>query len=254
MDLRIEQCAQLGSVIHRWDARWKFAAFVLLTGVSATVGSLTAAATASLVSLASLSIARLPVNVIATRLGAVHLFLVPCFIVLPFSAPGQEILPGYYATREGVNLALLLYLRAVAVVSFSIALVYTTPMNRLLQAIEALYCPKTLVQIALLTFRYIHTLWVEFVRIRCALAVRAFENRATMRVYQTWANVIGMTLVRSLERTERVHHAMKCRGYDGRIQRLHTFQTQTGDVVAFTVCVILASVLVYANRVLGAAF
>ena len=154
-------------------------------------------------------------------------------------------------TREGLELAGLLYLRATAIVSFSIALIYTTPMNHLLHAIEALYCPKSLVQITMLTFRYIHTLWMEFLRIRCALSVRAFQNRASIRVYQTWANVIGMTLVRSLERTERVHRAMKCRGYDGRLQRLHSFAAQPMDGIKLVVCLASVAVILYGDFMLG---
>ena len=238
-------------MLHRWDARWKFVAFVLIAGVSASVHTLTGAMFAFIVSLLTLITAGLPLRVLLTRLGAVHLFLVPCFIVLPFTMPGEPLLSGYAMTREGLELAALLYLRAIAIVSFSIVLIYTTPMNRLLQAIEALYCPKTLVQITMLTFRYIHTLWMEFVRIRCALSVRAFQNRASLRVYQTWANVIGMTLVRSLERTERVHRAMKCRGYNGRLQRLHSFAAQPMDGIKLFVCIALSVVILYGDRMFG---
>lgn len=252
MNLEIEHCTQLDSALHRWDPRFKTAAFILIAAVSAVVHSLYAAAIAFIISMITLIIGRLPLRVLAMRLGIIQVFLLPCLIVLPFTTPGAPLVSGYAASREGFELALLLYLRASTIVGFSIALIYTTPMNRLLQALEALYCPKVLVQITMLTFRYIHTLGAEFVRIRCALSVRAFENRASLRVYQTWANVVGMTLMRSLERTERVHRAMRCRGYDGRLQRLYLFHASPYDVmklIASIGCVIL---VVYADFIFGA--
>lgn len=252
MNPEIELCSQLDSLLHRWDPRFKTAAFILIAAASAVVHSLYAAAIAFVISLIALLIGRLPLRVLAARLGIIQVFLVPCLVVLPFTTPGVPLVEGYAASREGFEFALLLYLRASTIVGFSIALIYTTPMNRLLQALEALYCPKVLVQITILTFRYIHTLSAEFVRIRCALSVRAFENRASMRVYQTWANVVGMTLVQSLERTERVRRAMQCRGYNGRLQRLHSFHVSPYDAIKMIVSIGCVILVVYVDFMFGA--
>ena len=40
-------------------------------------------------------------------------------------------------------------------------------------------------------------------------------------------------LVRGFERAERVGHAMRCRGFDGRFRTLTEFRTRPADVVAF---------------------
>ncbi len=241
MKADIERYARLDSPLHRWDARWKLVSLIVLIFAWAVVSQPWIALACLFFSISVLFTGRLPLHFIFKRLGAVHLFLIPCFIVLPFTVPGQPIdVMGLTINQEGLKLATTLYLRAAAIVILSMALIYSTPMTRLLRAAEKLRVPRVLIQIALLTYRYIFTLSWEASRIRWALATRGFHNRAVLRVYQTWANVIGLTLIRSLERTERIYRAMQCRGYDGTMKTLCGFSTTSMDVVKSSVCVVSA--------------
>lgn len=245
MNHEIERYAQGDSPLHRWDARWKLGAFLLLAASCASLSTLEGAGTALLTAIIALVLSRLPLRLTAVRMGEIHLFLIPCFLVLPFTATGPTAtFEGIRFSIEGLDMAAMLYLRALSIVMLSIALIYTTPMSRLMQAAESLYFPRTLVQIALLTYRYLFTLAEEFQRIRCALRVRAFRNEMTMHAYRVWANVAGMTLARSLERTERVHNAMKCRGYDGCLKTLKPFQAKVSDMNLFALAIIAAGVAV----------
>jgi cobalt/nickel transport system permease protein len=54
---------------------------------------------------------------------------------------------------------------------------------------------------------------------RRARAARTFEQAPRARL-RTAAGLIGMLLVRSFERSERVHAAMLARGFDGEIRTL----------------------------------
>jgi cobalt/nickel transport system permease protein len=63
--------------------------------------------------------------------------------------------------------------------------------------------------------------------------VRGFRNRPDLRSYRTVGQVAGTLLVRSHERAERVAHAMRCRGFDGRFRSLHAFRGGARDVFAF---------------------
>jgi cobalt/nickel transport system permease protein len=83
--------------------------------------------------------------------------------------------------------------------------------------------------ITLLTYRYLFTLWWELTRVRWALATRGFQPRGTRRSHRTLANVIGVSLVRSLERTERIHFALQCRGFEGRLRTMHRFHAGPSD-------------------------
>jgi cobalt/nickel transport system permease protein len=93
--------------------------------------------------------------------------------------------------------------------------------------------PGLLIQLTLLTHRYVFLLMEEFGRLRTALRVRGFRNRADLHSYRTIGQVAGTLLVRSHERSERVAQAMLCRGFDGEFRSLHNFRTTWVDVLAF---------------------
>ena len=66
-----------------------------------------------------------------------------------------------------------------------------------------------------------------------ALRVRGYRNRANLHSYRTIGAVTGALLVRGWERGERVGHAMRCRGFDGRFRSLSEFRTTAADVLMF---------------------
>src|SRR5262249_17579757 len=93
--------------------------------------------------------------------------------------------------------------------------------------------PGLLIRLILLSYRYVFVLADEFARLRIALRVRGYRNRANRHSYRTVGHVTGTLLVRSQERAERVEQAMRCRGFDGRFRSLAVFRTTVGDVVFF---------------------
>src|SRR5205807_3520409 len=99
------------------------------------------------------------------------------------------------------------------------------PFSRTMQAAESLGLPRLLARLALMSYRYVFVLADEFARLRTALRVRGFSNRANLHSYRTVGRVTGTLLVRGSARAERVAHAMRCRGFDGRFRALHDFQT-----------------------------
>ncbi|MCK4443078.1 MAG: hypothetical protein KAW09_00940, partial [Thermoplasmata archaeon] len=58
------------------------------------------------------------------------------------------------------------------------------------------------------------------------------------------SNVMGMLLVRSYERGERIHDAMVSRGYDGRMKTLKEFEMNSKDW-AKGISIIAAAVLLH---------
>src|SRR5262249_10391141 len=105
----------------------------------------------------------------------------------------------------------------------------------------ALHVPGLLVQLAMLTYRYVFVLAAELARLRVALRVRGFRNRVTRHSYRTVGHVAGTLLLRGSERAERVGQAMRCRGFDGRFRTLTTFRTTGADVALFALIVLCAA-------------
>ena len=71
-------------------------------------------------------------------------------------------------------------------------------------------------------------------KLRTAMKARGFRPANTLHTYRTFGYLIGMMLVRSMERSERILGAMKCRGFNGRIPLIHEFHFGRNDM-AFVV-------------------
>ena len=107
--------------------------------------------------------------------------------------------------------------------------------------------PGLLVHLTLLSYRYVGLLAGELARVRVALRVRGYRNRATRHSYRTVAHVAAGLLVRGHDRAERVGQAMRSRGFDGRFRSLAAFRTTTADVGFFFTVVVMAAALVAWN-------
>jgi cobalt/nickel transport system permease protein len=224
------------SPLRRLDPRWKLAALVPAAVAVAVLRSLPAAAAALGGSLALAALGRLPPRWLLTRLGAVALFLalftLPLPLLLHDGGPAWEVGP-LRCSWYGLKVSLVLAAKAVAVLTLMLVLLGTAPLDATLKAAHALHVPGLLVQLAVLTYRYIFVLADELGRLRVALRVRGYRNRMSRHSYRTIGHVAGTLLVRGYERAERVGQAMRCRGFDGRFRSLAEFRTTRADVLAF---------------------
>jgi cobalt/nickel transport system permease protein len=249
MKAEAELYARGSSPLHAWDARWKLVALGVLAFVLASLDVVWTALMGIAVAVGSLLLARLPWRLVGARLAVAQVLLLPCVIILPFSFGGASVSVGALTlSQEGLRWAALFYCRALAIIALGIALVYSTPMVVLLRALQSLRLPRVLVEIALLTYRYLFTLAAEGMRMRWALVTRGFGARSFRTSYRPLANGIGMALVRSVERTERIQQAMYCRGFQGRLHTLQRFDAGVWDWVKAVICVGLAAVLWVLDR------
>lgn len=230
MRAEAEHYARLSSPLHAWDARCKTVALGCLMAVWVWVGSVRGAAAGVMIGLVLLALGRVPLGRVFLRLLTAQVLLLPCLVLLPVSMGGPGTAWGPWVfSHEGLRMAILLNLRALAVLTMVLALVYSTRMTVLLRALQALGCPDRIVEISLLVYRYVFTLAWELTRMRWALVVRGYRERASRQSYRALAHVLGVTLVRSLERTERVQQAMMARGFQGRLRTRHTFRATGWD-------------------------
>ena len=126
-------------------------------------------------------------------------------------------------------------------------ILYLTLFGPLLQTVAAssgftgdawqVFVPGLLVQLLMLTYRYVFLFGDELHKLRIALRLRRYRNRPSLHSYRTIGHVTGTLLVRSYERAERVGQAMRCRGFDGQFRTLHAFHTRWQDVAWFVVIV-----------------
>jgi cobalt/nickel transport system permease protein len=248
MTLLLDLPAARPSPLHRLDPRWKLAALLpaacTVPLLRAPLSALTALGAAVLLVI----LARLPWRWYGVRLATA--LVVPAFLViwLPLTPrAGDSLVDAYGLTisATGVMLAAVLLMKAACIVSLLLVLLATAPLQDTFKAAQHLRIPGWLVQIALLSYRYVFVLAEEFTRLRIALRTRGYRNRARLHSYRTIGQVAGTLLVRGHERSERVAQAMRCRGFDGRFRSLHEFRTHATDVLFF------AAAIAAAGAVLG---
>jgi cobalt/nickel transport system permease protein len=222
------------SPLGRLDPRWRLAALVVAAGASAAVRTLAAAGAALAGAWLLALLARLPLRWYLNRLAAVGGVLLLFAGPLPFllEGPGPSWQWGrLHLSAYGLTAAGTLVAKALAVITILLVVLAAGPLEATLKAARALHVPGILVQIALLSYRYVFVLVDELRRLRIAMRVRGYRNRPTLHSYRTLSHVTGSLLVRGHERAERVSQAMRCRGFDGRFRTLTTFHTRLVDVL-----------------------
>jgi cobalt/nickel transport system permease protein len=242
MTLPLEHLEIATSPVGRWDARWKMAALVPAAFLVALLQTVPAALAALAAALLFVLLGRLPPRWYLIRLGALMLVLALFVVWLPFfhdGGPAWEVGP-LAVSSEGIRLAGLIVIKGVTIVTLMLVLWATAPVDVNLKAARALRVPGVVVHLCVLTYRYLFLLAEEMSRLRIALRVRGYRNRAALHSYRTVGHVAGTLLVRSYERAERVGQAMRCRAFDGEFRALAEFHTRALDVLSFLIITLSA--------------
>jgi cobalt/nickel transport system permease protein len=95
----------------------------------------------------------------------------------------------------------------------------TTPFPALLGAMARLRVPAVLVATLHFMYRYLHVLRDELARMVQARRSRSFRRRGALD-WGLLSGLIGVLFLRAMERGERVHAAMRARGWDGTLRTL----------------------------------
>ncbi|MYB42316.1 MAG: cobalt ECF transporter T component CbiQ [Chloroflexi bacterium] len=222
----VERYEARNSAVHRADARLKLiAALATIFAVTLTrEGDALALALLALPTAAIVAAAKLPLLLVLRRSLIAAPFLLVA-VPLLFTRPGETIatlpLLGWGISGEGLVAVLTILGKSWLSVVIAVVLTATTPQPDLLRALRTLRVPKLLVATVEFAYRYLFVVGAEASRMLQARASRsgALEGRRAGGGLRWRARVaghlVGTLFVRSLERSERVHAAMRARGYDG---------------------------------------
>lgn len=231
------------------DPRALILAVLLIALVTVSLESLSVAAVIFTMAAATAA-AGMSLRDLLRRLAALEGLMVVVLITLPFTVSGQELLAlgPLTATREGIAQAALIVLKAHAVVLALLGLVGSLEPAVLGHALARLGVPEKLVHLLLLTVRQIELLHQEFLRLRQAMRARGFVARSNRHTWTSYGNLVGMLLVRSLERSRRIQAAMRCRGFHGRLYLLDSGRWRASDTVLLAALLLLLSALLVLDR------
>lgn len=120
-------------------------------------------------------------------------------------------------------------IKFILTISTALLLIATTSFPCICLALERAHVPKIFVMQLLFIYRYLFVLAEEAMRIIRARNMRAFGKHG--RDIKTFTNVLGTFLLRSMERSERIYHAIRARGFDGQIRLLRDFRIDFTDIM-----------------------
>lgn len=250
MALDIDRFSHVASPIQRWDARFKVGALGFLALMVAMLKTLPAAFLALAVAVVILAISALPLHFISHGLSFILVFLLPFFVIMPFTYPGEGSLQvlGLPFAWEGLRLATLIFTKALTIVLLSFAIFGSSRFDLSMLALQHLRVPRVVVQMLLFTYRYTYVFLEEMKRMHTSMRARGFVPATDRRTLKVYGHFIGTLLVRSFERTERVYKAMLSKGYQGELHSLVQFQAVPADYWKSLLAIVIAVALLALDR------
>jgi len=242
--MHLEEFAEGNSFFHRLDPRVKFITTTPYIFVIAIMQGTRGPFLALIFSLLLVAITRISIRKLLARLIVVNTFIFILWIFLPFSHPGDEVFHiwSLKATREGFLYTLSITLKANAIVLATIAILGTSEIFSLAHALVHLKVPDKLVHLFFFFYRYISVLHKEYERLVNAMTIRSFNASTNMHTYRTYAYLVGMLIIRSHDRSQRIYRAMLCRGFRNKFRVISHFELKTEDVL-FGILMVLVTTL-----------
>lgn len=205
------------SWVHRLDPRARIIAAVSASAAISLCHSPRSLGFALAASVVSVIVARVPIPALLQRTVPLNGLLSFLCASLLFFTPGATLfsIAAMHATREGLGQCIVVVLKANAIVLLLAALLGSIELVDLGHAMSRLKVPPVLTHIFLFTIRYMSLMLAEFERLSRAAQLRGFTPGANRHTLRTTGYMIGMMLVRSYARGERILNAMRLRGYNG---------------------------------------
>jgi cobalt/nickel transport system permease protein len=233
------------SIIDHLDPRVKIIVAGAFSIVVATADRFWALVPALVLSLSFMLLARLQLKKVCFRLLIVNGLIFLLWIFLPFTVEGEQLfnLGPLTATKEGIIYATLITIKSNSIVVAIMALLATMPVVTMGRAMRELHVPEKMVHLFFFTYRYIHAIQMEYNRQMNAIKIRGFHPGTNVHTYRTYAYLVGMLLVKSHYRAERVRAAMLCRGFRGKFYDLRELSFTSSDLI-MVIVMLLAVTLV----------
>lgn len=158
----------------------------------------------------ALSLAEIPLGYLLRRVG----------LMLPLVLLMASAVPVSYGLRHGWETAATITIRAVLSFLASLWLTNTTPFDQLLVACCQLGMPRLVATLLAFMYRYLFVLFDELSRMRIAQRSRTFGKRSRWSIWKMNGQLLGLLLIRAMNRADRIHGAMCARGWTGKIRSL----------------------------------
>jgi cobalt/nickel transport system permease protein len=246
-----DRYSDLGSAIHRLDPRAKLLMFLALILLAVSTPPYAALAFAGyyLILLVLLLLSRVPPQHILRRLLVVVPFILMATVLLPlfrWEQPAGSATAAAAAGSGGAMSPGLIFANITEKAVFSafalLLFTSTTPFPKVLEALRRFRLPQLLVLTLAFLYRYHFLLIDEAERILRALKSRGYKARSIGQA-KIIGSALGMFLLRSYERSERIYSAMAARGFKGYCTHPGSLRLRALDLILPSVIVLAAAAL-----------
>ena len=251
MKLAIDRYAYLKSPIHRWEQKYKIVGLLGLIFAFSFIRSLVLLPIIIGITAIIFSLSRLPLSYLISRLRYPGYFILAVVCLLPFVG-GETIIWqwGWLSLRlEGCQETLLIVVRFFCILTISLVLFGTATILHSIKSLQGLGLPQVILDMTLLTYRYLEELGEMLKTMQRAMKLRGFNPHLfNCRQLEILTRLVGSLIVRSYERSTRIYQAMILRGYGYKIPRTNPIQKQQNNTrqiydLGATLIALLAAVI-----------
>ena len=227
------------SWIHRWEPRTKIISCILM------IFGLVSLKTPELLVLSYVFITILVLSMgfsmkeILKRTGYFLPFLV--LMSIPILIGG-----GLPPSEERVELVLLLAFKGLNALSIMFIMFFSQPVPELLNGLSYMYLPDFFISIIFLSWRYVFILGDRLSKYHKALVSRLFKPGLHKASFKAYGEIMGGTLIKSIDTSDKVYRAMAARGFNGTMPTSKPREIKISDIfksIAMIVGVILLKII-----------
>lgn len=235
------------SFLVRWDPRLRLLSLMVLAFTISFISELRVLPWVVVLTLALVWLAGVSMTGLLQRLRLPSVIILGLVIFLPFASSGevwvQVPLLGWELTHEGLAAATVIAVRFYAILTLALVFLGAAPLLEHIKGLRALGVPDLIADLALLVVRHIEVVRTDFRRMQQAMRLRGEAGTS----WRSWRTLIWLTaglLVRSHERSARVYHAMRLRGYGEESDQRPRLQASGRDLAVSLATVLIAMSLV----------
>ena len=235
--------------IHRLDPRARMVGALLLAITALAITHAHTLVTMLACSLLVTGTAGFTTRQLVYRLSALLAFVMLLVLFMPLSVESFHAFSISYSSAV-LRDAWLISAKACFIMLIMMSFIGTIEPVSLGHAMTHLHVPAKLVQMYLFTVRYFDILRREMQVMHTAMLARSFRPTFSRHAVSHYGQLIGMLIIRSLDRSERILCAMKCRGYHGMFYLYHHFHFTRRDVAFVLAITMMSAGLVYWEYIL----
>lgn len=142
------------------------------------------------------------------------------------------------------NFALLVFIRSNLIMAVNISLFYGYTSTDFYYGMYALRLPSKFTVLLFFVVKYIEIIGNEYNKMKEALKIRGFRAGTDMFTYKTYANMTGMLLIRSMDRSVKLSQAMRLRGFSGKLYPFNFQAFMRRDALMLAVLAVQSFIIV----------